>query len=98
MLRPRHAHVKTGLELGRIEDKCQWDWGALAIEIAPGDETEDLQAFAIRVARNYKSLLEYRRVSRVFPLSTRVARSWHHHQAVATIKDPAKRHPTRHAR
>ena len=25
--------VLAGLELGRIEDKCQWDWGELADEV-----------------------------------------------------------------
>lgn len=70
------------LELGRIEDKCQWDWG----DLASGDAQElRLEDYAKKVRKNYQTLRSYRRVVRAFPAGVRTPL-----HAVMTVP-PAKR-------
>jgi len=66
MVRPGTGYVKTRLELGRIEDKCQWDWGELADEV--GDSLND---YASKIGRSYNTLKEYRRVHSSYPKGMR---------------------------
>ena len=80
--------VMAGMELGRVEDRCQWDWGELADEV--GDES--LKDYAEKVGKEYNTLKNYRTVVRAFPSGMRISElSFYHHHMVITVKDPAKR-------
>ena len=80
--------VMAGMELGRVEERCQWDWGELADEVGG----ESLKDYAEKVGKEYGTLLNYRTVVRAFPFSRRREDlSFKHHQSVMPVKDPAKR-------
>jgi hypothetical protein len=53
---------------------------------------EWIKAAAAHYGYTYDTLLQFKRVAAAFPPATRVAAlSWHHHQAVAAIAEPAVR-------
>jgi len=80
--------VLAGLELGRIEDKCQWDWGELVEEV----DGKLLKDYAEQVGQNYGTLRNYRTVVRAFPAARRRAGlSFKHHQGVLAVKEPEER-------
>ena len=46
--------VMAGLELGRVGDQCQWDWGEMADEVGDGS----LRSYAERVEKiQYSQLM-----------------------------------------
>ena len=80
--------VMAGMELGRVEDRCQWDWGELAEEVGG----EALKGYAEKVGKEYNTLITYRQVVRAFPSDMRISElSFYHHHMVIAVKDPAKR-------
>ena len=69
--------VMAGLELGRVEDRCQWDWGELAEEVGG----EALKDYAEKVGKEYDTLRQYRQVVRAFPPDERSSElSFYHHR------------------
>ena len=69
--------VMAGMELGRVEDRCQWDWGELAEEVGG----EALKGYAEKVGKEYNTLITYRQVVRAFPSDMRISElSFYHHQ------------------
>jgi len=95
MVRPGAGDVKTGLELGRIEDKCQWDWGELADEVTAeekGKKSEvKLKDYAESVRKNYNTLRGYRRVWQAYKNNPRGLLPYSHYKEVLFVKDPDKR-------
>jgi len=74
--------------VGRVEDRCQWDWGELAEEVGG----EALKGYAEKVGKEYGTLRNHRLVVRAFPSAQRCADlSFDHHLRVLIVKDPAKR-------
>jgi hypothetical protein len=50
-----------------------------------------VQAAAQHYGYTYDTFLQFKRVAAVFPPATRVALSWHHHQAVAAVESASVR-------
>lgn len=93
--------VVRGLKLAGTQDKCSWELGELALEVAPvviaGDDWKtdpakgELERFADAIGVRPTHLLKLRRMAAAFPRDARRADlGWSIHAEFVSLKDPVK--------
>lgn len=80
--------ILAGLELKVTENRTQWAWGDLALQVEVGYGEHSLEKFAEEVGVEFGNLQDYRRVAAAYEKSARAGNlSWRHHRLLASRPD-----------